>query len=486
MHLQTVFKYTTVPYLHQIEALQAAWDRKAFAYFLEQGTGKSKIIVDEIVNSIERNRIDCAIIIAPNNVHVNWKSELIKHGPLNYERWDIYIYRSTDSEDKRDKALAHLLGDRNQNRVPIFLINIEALSTIKGTDFIQKILRQKRYTYLAIDESHKIKSPSAKRTKAAIQLGKFAAFRRIATGTEAEEGLEDLFSQFKFLDPNIIGINSFTAFRGMFCIMGGFENREVKGYQNEQILAQRIRNFAYQKRKKDCLDLPEKVYRTHEISMTKQQFEIYHQLEEELLYELSSGAIVDAQLAITKVMRLQQVLCGHLNASDNESRSKPQIIPSYRNEYIAELVEEASGKVIIFCRFIADVGIICNALANSNIKSVGISGEVNSNDRMGEIAKWRDNKDIKVLAITVATGGTGLTLNEANTTIFFSNSWSATDRLQAEDRNHRIGQNDKVTYHDIIVPGAIDDRLLNALREKRMLSQEFRSLVGIKKFITGE
>src|SRR3954462_11246608 len=104
MRLQTTFKYTTVPYQHQAEALQAAWDKKAFAYFLEMGCGKSKIIVDEIVNSIMCRRIDCAIIVAPNNVHINWKSELLKHGPSCWNEWEIYIYRSTDSEDKRTKA----------------------------------------------------------------------------------------------------------------------------------------------------------------------------------------------------------------------------------------------------------------------------------------------------------------------------------------------------------------------------------------------
>jgi SNF2 family DNA or RNA helicase len=484
MQMQRAFKYSTVPYAHQIEALQMAWQQPAFAYFLEQGTGKSKIIVDEIVNLIEQGYIDAAIIVAPNNVHVNWRTELFKHGPKEYAKWNVYIYRSTDTEDKRNKAMKFFL---NTSSIPIFLINIEALSTVKGVAFMHRILRIKRHVYLAIDESHKIKSPSAKRTKAAIDISKFARYRRIATGTEAEEGIEDLYSQFKFLDPNIIGIKSFTAFRSMFCVMGGFEGREIKGYQNEDVLAKRIQNYTYQKRKKDCLDLPEKVYVTHEISLTKQQFDIYNKLEEELLYELASGAIVDASLAITKVMRLQQVLCGHLNASESEEQPRSmQIIPSYRNEYVAELVEDASGKVIIFCRFVADVDIVCNALATHGIKSIGVSGLMDSNDRMGEIDHWRTDKDTKALVMTTAVGGVGLTLNEASTTIFFSNSWSSTDRLQAEDRNHRIGQVNHVTYHDIIVPGRIDDRLLQALRSKRMVSQEFRTLVGLKKLITGE
>lgn len=474
------FKFKTSPYQHQLEALSFAYGRKAFAFFMEMGTGKSKIIVDEVTNLIEDDLIDASIILAPNNIHAQWKSEFIKHGPDDYDKWAIQIYRSTENEEKRDELTQSII---NSGKKLILLVNIEALSTDKGYYYLHKVLKSKLRCYLAIDESHKIKSYSAKRTKNAILLSRLASIKRIATGTEAEEGLENLFSQFKFLDPGIIGINSYTAFRYTFCIMGGFEGREVKGYQNQDVLAARIKNFAYQKRKYECLDLPEKVYVTHEIGITRPQMKIYDQLRDELIYELENNKIVDATMAITKMIRLQQVLCGHLNASDHESRLKPEIIPSVRASYVADLVDNISGKVIIFCRFVMDVNLVSNALGDAGIKSIAISGGVDPQARMDEIDRWRVSSDTKALVMTIATGGVGLTLNEANNTIFYSNTWSSTDRLQAEDRNHRIGQNDKVTYHDIVVPGRIDEKLLTALREKRALSQEFRNLMKVINFL---
>jgi SNF2 family DNA or RNA helicase len=367
-------------------------------------------------------------------------------------------------------------------------MNIEALSVGGGKDYVKRILLARRMTYMAVDESHKIKNPTAQRTKAIMELGAYAKIRRIATGTEAEEGLEGLYSQFKFLNENIIGLRSYTAFKNMFCIedrrqvASGQIFKQIVGYRNEELLASRIAPFAYQKRKKDCLDLPDKVYVTHEIAMTKEQEHIYNKLQQELLYELKTGELVDATMAITKMMRLQQVLCGHVNTSDDPRAT--EIIPSHRADFVSELVEDASGKVIIFCRFIMDVNLIVSELANANIRAIGVSSGSDGPNRFLNIDKWRQEKDCKALVITVASGGTGLTLNEASTTIFYSNTWSSTDRIQAEDRNHRIGQENKVTYHDIIVPKTIDHRLLNELKNKQTKSQWFRSLTDIQRFLT--
>jgi len=477
--------YNTQPYEHQIDALNRAWLKPAFAYFLEMGTGKSKIIIDEIINLVEKQEINCAIILAPNNVHINWKGEFIKHWP-NYNKIAIQIWRSGLSEIARGKFENETRTIINSNKTLIFLMNIEALSTKSGQEYLRRILLARRMAYVAIDESHKIKNPAAIRTKAAIWLGGLAKYKRLATGTEAEEGLENLFSQFRFLDASIVGSRSYTAFKSMYCIMGGYENREIKGYQNEKMLAAKIAPYIYSKRKKDCLDLPDKVYVTHEIGLTAEQHRICTQLEEELIYELSNGQIVDATLALTRMVRIQQVLCGHINAPPNESESTryAEVIPSHRADYVAELIENANSKVIVFCRFIKDVELIISACAKRDLSGIGISSLVEGSRRLDEINRWRRDPSLKVLAITTSTGGTGLTLNEAKTTIFYSNSWSSTDRIQAEDRNHRIGQESKVTYHDIIVRNKIDHRLLLALKNKQTSANWFRSIVDIQRFMT--
>ncbi len=467
--------YTTTPYQHQQEALEKAWGNTGFAYFLEQGTGKSKIVVDETVNLIERGLINCAIILAPNGVHENWVQQFETHGPKNYDKWFLQVFKSKNKDEIQEKLTRDII---NSGKVLVFLMNIESLSHKKGQDYLQRLLRARRHTYLCIDESHKVKTPGAARTKAVIKLGELAKYRRIATGTEAEEGIHNLFAQFKFLDWRIIGHKFYTSFKSMYCIMGGFENRQIVGFQNKEILAASIAPFAYNKRKRDCLDLPDKVYVKHRIAMTPEQKDMYDTLEEELLLELDNGDIIDGTMALTRIIRLQQVLCGCISG---------QSIPSNRADYVVELVEQASSKCIVFCRFIKDVSLVTTALTSSGIGSIGIVG--GTDNMLEQVNSWRNDPRIKALVITVQTGGLGLTLNEANTMIFYSNTYSSTDRLQAEDRAHRIGQTNKVTIHDIVVRGKIDDIILKVLRNKANLAERFRELLKegkLQQFLKGE
>ena len=256
----------------------------------------------------------------------------------------------------------------------------------------------------------------------------------------------------------------------MYAIMGGYENREIIGYHNQNLLAARIAPYIYQKRKYECLDLPEKIYVEHGIDLTTEQEKIYKTLEEDLILLLEDGKFIDATMVLTRMIKLQQVLCGHISNEDGT-----RDIESNRASYVADLVEGASGKVIVFCRFVRDVALVTNALGKLSIVSVGITGE--TDNRMKLIDSWRNDPHCKALVMTVQTGGVGLTLNEATTTIFYSNSWSATDRKQAEDRNHRIGQNDHVTYHDVYTKGKIDERVLRALRDKFDVATKFRDLI---------
>lgn len=458
--------YTTEPYQHQKEALETAYGKTVFGYFLEQGTGKSKIVVDEVVNLILEDQINCVVILAPNQVHENWKEQFELHGPKDWDdKWWIQVYKSGKKKQEEETRNAIASG-----RVLVFLMNIEALSHASGCEYLHKLLLARKKTYICIDESHKIKN-NVKRTQMAIRLGSFAKYRRIATGTEAEEGTINLFNQMKFLDWTIIGHKYVTSFKSMYCQMGGYENREIVAYRNLPMLTARIAPHVYLKRKKECLDLPDKVYVTHHIDMTPEQANVYRILEQELILMLDDGKFIDATMVLTRLIKLQQVLCGHISNEDGT-----RTIDSNRADYTAGLVEAASGKSIVFCRFVKDVQLVVKALGDIGIVSMGVTGE--TDHRLDNINIWRNDPNCRALVITVQTGGTGLTLNEASNTVFYSNSWSATDRLQAEDRNHRIGTLEKVTYHDIVTYGKIDERILKALREKSDLASQVRKLIA--------
>jgi len=462
--------YATTPYEHQRDALETMWGSETFGLFMEQGTGKSKIIVDETINMIERDLINCVVILAPNQVHENWKEQYELHGAAS-EKYIVQVYKSVATPSARKKQEEFTRYAIQSGKVLVFLMNIEALSHKSGQEYLKRLLLARKRTYMCIDESHKIKNNSAARTKVAIQLGALAKYRRIATGTEAEEGIINLFTQLKFLDWTITGHKFITSFKSMYCIMGGYEMREIIGYRNQETLTARIAPHVYMKRKKECLDLPDKVYVTHHVEMTRDQENIYRILEEELILMLEDGKFIDATMVLTRLMKLQQVLCGHISNEDGTRN-----IESNRADFAAELVESASGKSIVFCRFVEDVRLVVKALGNIGIVSIGVTGETDK--RLEQINLWRNDPNCRALVITVQTGGTGLTLNEASSTIFYSNSWSATDRLQAEDRNHRIGQTEKVTYHDLITKGKIDERILKALKDKSSLADRFRSLIN--------
>ena len=199
-------------------------------------------------------------------MHQNWAEQFELHGPKDFDdKYYVQIYKSGNKKQEQTTREAIASG-----RILIFLMNIEALSHTSGCEYLHKLLLARRQTYLAGDESHKIKNNSAKRTQMVIRLGMFAKYRRIATGTEAEEGIINLFTQFKFMDWTIIGHKYITSFKAMYCIMGGYENREIVSYRNQPMLTARIAPHIYQ-RKKKCLDLPDKVYVEHHIDMTPDQ-----------------------------------------------------------------------------------------------------------------------------------------------------------------------------------------------------------------------
>ena len=465
----TDFIFTTKPFAHQEEALTIAWGNPAFAFFCEQGVGKSKIVVDEVVNLIERGMINCAVVLAPNGVHANWKEQFELHGPPGYDKWVIQVYYPKGNDNARQKQQQVTRDIINSGKVLVFLMSIDSMSHKYPVDYLQRILKARKSTYMAVDESHKIKTNSAVRTKMTISLGSLAKYRRIMTGTEAEEGLHNYYTQMKFLDWRIIGYKFYTPFKNMYCVMGGFENRQIVGYQNQSMLAARMMPYIYQKRKAECLDLPEKLYVTHQIELTPEQKNLYDRLENDLLTELDDGSLVDTTMILTRMTKLQQVLCGHLLVEGVTKR-----IASNRAAYVSELIEGA-GKTIVFCRFIMDVKLVTEQLSKDKIESIGITGD--TDDRLALIDTWKKRPDCKALVITTATGGTGLTMNEAKNTIFYSNSFSATDRSQAEDRNHRIGQDEHVTYHDLVTKGKIDSTILKALRSKFNLSTKFRDMI---------
>jgi SNF2 family DNA or RNA helicase len=211
--------------------------------------------------------------------------------------------------------------------------------------------------------------------------------------------------------------------------------------------------------KKDCLDLPDKIYTSRQIPLTPEQKKMYKSIEEQAYFLFESGELTTAPLMIVQMLRLQQVLSGHLKTEDGEL----QIFPTNRIEALKEILNEHEGKAIIFSRFRYDIENIVKSLPNAGAYYGGTSDE----ERQLLISDFQNpNGSIKYFVGNPQTAGYGITLTEADLVIFYANDFNLETRIQSEDRAHRIGQTKKVTYVDLITPNTIDEKIVEALRNK--------------------
>ncbi len=451
------FDFKTEPFEKQKKAFYLSKDKEKFALLMEMGTGKTKVIIDTAAYLYGRGKIDTLIVVAPNGVHKQWIEEQVPDHLPDWCPYKAFTYKSGMGKGKQ-KELQEVLN--SENCLKIISMNIESISRDSGKKFLEKMVLVSN-PLLAIDESSRIKNPGSNRTKAICKIGKDVKYKRILTGTPVTKGLEDLFSQFKFLDEDILGFSSFYTFRNHFCIMGGFEGRQILSYQNEEELLDRLDGWSFIATKKECLDLPEKIYLTRNVELTKDQSAIYSSLMEDLHAELKDGRFIDANLAIVRLLRTQQVLCGHI---PNEEGDGHHIIPSNRVKVCSELVDECSGKIIIFARFIYDVQQLKKELSKKH--KVVVYSE--NKERAKEEFRYGD---ANIFLANPASAGIGLNLQVANTVIYYSNSFDAEHRWQSEDRMHRAGMKTlEPTYIDLISEGTVDSKIVSALKAKKNIS----------------
>jgi SNF2 family DNA or RNA helicase len=456
------------PFKHQKNALAAAYGKKAFAYFMDMGTGKSKCLIDEMAELYACGQIDRAVIVAPTGVHRQWiEEQLPTHWPTEL------------------KLHALAVGNGSKLKVPvevpagnmtIVAVNIEALTMMPMVNALQRFMSAGR-ALMAVDESQDIKTPGAERTQRCWALGESAQWRRIMTGTPLAKGPEDYFAQFKFLDIGIIGVGSFTGFKRQYCQMGGFNNNQIVGYWNTDRLHELIAPHSFRVEKADCIDLPPKLYSRRTVELGSEQRAVYMDLRTQLLTELSDGTIIEAEQAVQRILRLQQVVQGFLPREDG---SFEEYDISNRIQAVDDLIAGAKGKVVIWCRFRHDINLIMERYGE---QAVRYDGATSPRDREISKARFMDaDSPVQIFVSNAQAGGAGLNLaGLADTVIYFSNSFSSLDRWQSEDRTHRIGTRGTVNYYDIVCRGTVDTAILANLRRKKDITDmsltELRSLI---------
>ena len=458
------YKFKLKPYAHQLTALEKSWNRDTFAYFMEMGTGKTKVLIDNLSMLYDKGKVDGALIVAPKGVIGTWyNQELPAHLPDHIE--NVTVLWQSNINKKQQKKLDRLF-ETGQD-LHILIMNVEAFSTPKGLNFAKQFLVSHK-SLMAIDESTTIKNPKAKRTKNILSLSGLTNYRRVMTGSPVTKNPLDLYTQCQFLDIHHLGHDSYYSFRNRYALMksaniSGRSINLVVGYQNLGELSDKLKPFSYRVLKEDCLDLPDKTYIKREIQLTDEQKKLYKQMRQEALATLN-GKTVTTMTALTQLMRLLQITCGHFSADDGT-------IQEVKNNRLAELLDvldEVEGKAIIWAHYQHDVKNIFKLIEEKYGPGsvVHYYGKTLPEQRDYAIKNFKDNDKVRFFVGTPQTGGYGITLVQANTVIYYSNGYDLEKRMQSEDRAHRIGQKKKVTYVDIIAEDTVDNKIVKSLRKK--------------------
>jgi SNF2 family DNA or RNA helicase len=464
------YKFKTKPYAHQLTALDKSWNRETYAYFMEMGTGKTKVLIDNVAMLYDKGKINGALIVAPKGVIGTWHNqEIPTHLPNHINNVTVLWQPNITKKQQEKLNTLFALGED----LHILIMNVEAFSTTKGRDFAMKFLNSHR-ALMAIDESTTIKTPTAKRTKNILSLTPLTKYRRIMTGSPVTKNPLDLFSQCYFLDPFHLNHESYYSFRMRYAIMktaniAGRKIQLVSGFRNLGELSNKLKPFSYRVLKEDCLDLPDKIFMKRNIKLSPDQLKVYDQMKKEALAILN-GKKVTTVNALTQLMRLQQITCGHFTSDDGMT----QPIKNNRITELMDVLEETEGKAIIWAHYQYDITAIIKEVIKVHGPGsiVDYYGLTPQDQRQGNIKKFQSDPKCRFIVGTPATGGYGITLTAANTVIYYSNGYDLEKRLQSEDRAHRIGQQKSVTYVDLICDDTVDEKIVKSLRKKINIASE--------------
>tara|TARA_Y100001973_G_C5180406_1_gene324530 strand:- start:188 stop:1624 length:1437 start_codon:yes stop_codon:yes gene_type:complete len=468
-----MYKFKTEPYEHQKNALKKCWNKEAFAIFAEMGTGKTKIALDNACILYNRGKIDRLLVVAPKGAYMNWVDlEIPTHIP-DYIEKNVLAWKPTTSAKYR--AELKNIMDLNDYRLKIMVMNVEAFSTKKGVEFARLFLIGK--AMMIIDESTTIKNPQAKRTKNILSLAKETKYRRIMTGSPVTQSPMDLWAQMDFLDPEILGQQSYYAFRTRYAVVitanaagGTHKYQKIVKFKNLAQLGQLVSPHSYRILKKDCLDLPEKTFIKRSIDLTEEQEHAYKDMKANAMTMLK-GQSLTAVNVLTQLIRLHQITCGHMKTDAGEVLN----LQNNRIDELMQIIGETSGKVIIWANYIHDILNIEKEIKKEYGETSYCTyyGATKAEDRQRCIYDFQNKKnDCRFFIGNTQTGGYGITLTAASTVIYYSNNYDLEKRIQSEDRAHRIGQVNPVLYIDLVAKGTVDEKIIKSLRNKVNIAKE--------------
>jgi len=474
------YRYETEPYEHQTRALDYVYGLPHAALFMGCGTGKSKTAIDMACARTQEGKIDSVLVICPFSIRNNWIEEIKVHSPIP-AKCGVLKFNTKKAQREYGEFLAET------DCVKWLIVAVESLAQGSGAKWAEKFLLSNK-CMVVVDESSRIKNHKATRTGSCIGLGLLAEYRLIMTGTPITQGVLDLYSQFEFLDPQIIGMGDYYSFRNTYAIMGGFNRKEVIGYQNVDELMDNIRPYVFQVSTEDALpDLPPKIYQIRRVQMSKPQKTMYDKINKDMIIPHNDDTMMVVQNALEKAMRLQQVTGGHypveLYDHLKEDTYTGIVAIEGKNPKIEELLsmadEMGGASTIVWCKFVPEIKAVAAALRQKygDNSVVEFYGAVDYDTRWENIRKFESGES-RFFVGNPTTGGIGINLIQASYVIYYSNSFSYEDRHQSEARAHRSGQTKTVVYVDLLCSNSIDSHVTEALRGKHDLAEHIKGNIN--------
>lgn len=431
-----------------------------FALFHEVGTGKTMTCIG-IAGALYQSRLARRVlVVCPSSVVSVW--------PAEFKKWADYpvrVHPLSGPVKKRSQNLLEIINGPTTQHLTVVVTNYEA------TWRMEDVLAEYNCDLIICDEAHRLKSHTAKQSGACQRLGLKSQYAIAATGTPVANLALDLFGIYSYLDPSVYG-KSFTAFRARYAhtvdLPGGA--KMVTGMRQDMLadLAEKAHSIAHRATKADALDLPDTSSVNIPVTLEPKARKLYDALRKDSIALLESGDVVLGDNVLTRVLRLQQITGGFAHSEEHKT---VELVSEAKMKALTDLLSDLPGKTVVFCRFTAEIKMIQRHLEKTGVGHVVIDGSVPMGDRGALVEKFQSDAGVSVFLGQIQAAGEGITLTASSSMVFYSTGWGLKDYEQACGRIHRPGQHHPCTYYHLVAESTIDERVVDALREKRDVAQ---------------
>ena len=434
-------------------------ERKGFGLLFEMGCGKTLTAIAIMGAAYQMGAIEKVLVVAPTSVCSVWP-----HDINDFANFKTRVGVLLGTKEKRLRELDAVKNHPLQ-ALKVCVINYES---VWRDDIFQSIADFAPDMIIA-DESQRIKTHDAQQSKEMHKLGDLAKYKLILSGTPVQNNAIDIFSQYRFLDPTVFGMN-YYAFRNRYAIMGGFNQKQIIGYRDLDKLIKKEYSIAYRVTKAEALDLPEQTFITRHIPLEGKSKNLYDRIKKDSFAELENGGQITAPTVLTKLLRLQQFTGGFIQPDEG----KPEFVFDGKLNALEDIIDDyvigEDKKLVIFCRFRPEIDLITKLIQKKKLGFISIYGDVKLEDRGSLVDDFQKNKDTRIALLQIDTAGLGITLTAADTCVYYSVNFNYAAYSQSLARIHRIGQKNNCTYIHLVVEKTIDERVYKALAAKEDLA----------------